>query len=66
MLYAGYLKDKTCILVTHQIQYLTSVDQIVVMDNVSRILRFFFYLIVKLCYIMVESGHLLYKGSCLC
>ncbi|XP_060872288.1 probable multidrug resistance-associated protein lethal(2)03659 isoform X2 [Metopolophium dirhodum] len=28
-----YLKDKTCILVTHQIQYLSDVDQIVLMDN---------------------------------
>ncbi|XP_060872658.1 probable multidrug resistance-associated protein lethal(2)03659 isoform X2 [Metopolophium dirhodum] len=28
-----YLKEKTCILVTHQIQYLTNVDQIVLMEN---------------------------------
>ncbi|XP_026808487.1 probable multidrug resistance-associated protein lethal(2)03659 isoform X2 [Rhopalosiphum maidis] len=28
-----YLKEKTCILITHQIQYLTSVDQIVLMEN---------------------------------
>uniref|UniRef100_A0A2S2PCH1 Putative multidrug resistance-associated protein lethal n=1 Tax=Schizaphis graminum TaxID=13262 RepID=A0A2S2PCH1_SCHGA len=30
-----YLKEKTCILITHQIQYLSSVDQIVLMENVS-------------------------------
>ncbi|VVC32361.1 ABC transporter type 1, transmembrane domain,ABC transporter-like,P-loop containing nucleoside triphosphate [Cinara cedri] len=29
----GYLKEKTCILITHQIQYLTSIDQIVLMEN---------------------------------
>ncbi|CAI6361191.1 unnamed protein product [Macrosiphum euphorbiae] len=29
----NYLKEKTCILVTHQIQYLTNVDQIVLMEN---------------------------------
>ncbi|XP_025200376.1 probable multidrug resistance-associated protein lethal(2)03659, partial [Melanaphis sacchari] len=28
-----YLKEKTCILITHQIQYLSSVDQIVLMEN---------------------------------
>ncbi|XP_022166672.1 probable multidrug resistance-associated protein lethal(2)03659 [Myzus persicae] len=28
-----YLKDKTCILITHQIQYLISVDQIVLIEN---------------------------------
>jgi len=33
-----YLKEKTCILVTHQIQYLTNVDQIVLMENVSIII----------------------------
>uniref|UniRef100_A0A2S2QEN8 Putative multidrug resistance-associated protein lethal n=1 Tax=Sipha flava TaxID=143950 RepID=A0A2S2QEN8_9HEMI len=31
----GYLKGKTCVLVTHQIQYLGSVDQIVLMENAS-------------------------------
>ncbi|KAL5236136.1 hypothetical protein ACI65C_003546 [Semiaphis heraclei] len=29
----NYLKEKTCILVTHQIQYLINVDQIVLMEN---------------------------------
>ncbi|KAF0759728.1 putative multidrug resistance-associated protein lethal(2)03659 isoform X3 [Aphis craccivora] len=29
----GFLKEKTCILVTHQMQCLTGVDQIVVMEN---------------------------------
>ncbi|XP_060850029.1 probable multidrug resistance-associated protein lethal(2)03659 isoform X2 [Rhopalosiphum padi] len=29
----GYLRDKTCILITHQIQYLSSVDQIILMDK---------------------------------
>ncbi|XP_022166667.1 probable multidrug resistance-associated protein lethal(2)03659 isoform X2 [Myzus persicae] len=29
----SYLKEKTCILVTHQIQYLIDVDQIVLMEN---------------------------------
>jgi len=31
----GFLKDKTCILVTHQMQFLADMDQIVVMDNVN-------------------------------
>lgn len=29
----GYLRDKTCILITHQIQYLSSVDQIILMQK---------------------------------
>ncbi|XP_025405942.1 probable multidrug resistance-associated protein lethal(2)03659 isoform X3 [Sipha flava] len=29
----GYLKEKTCILITHQLQYLTKVDQIILMEN---------------------------------
>lgn len=29
-----YLKGKTCILVTHQLQYLTNVDEIVLIENV--------------------------------
>ncbi|CAI6363936.1 unnamed protein product [Macrosiphum euphorbiae] len=28
-----YLKAKTCVLITHQVQYLSDVDQIVLMDN---------------------------------
>ncbi|XP_025202348.1 probable multidrug resistance-associated protein lethal(2)03659 isoform X2 [Melanaphis sacchari] len=28
-----YLKEKTCLLVTHQIQYLTNVDKIILMEN---------------------------------
>lgn len=31
----GFLKEKTCILITHQVQYLTDVDQIVLMENVT-------------------------------
>ncbi|XP_022162516.1 probable multidrug resistance-associated protein lethal(2)03659 [Myzus persicae] len=31
----GYLKEKTCILITHQIQYLSNVDQIVLMENAN-------------------------------
>ncbi|XP_060872281.1 probable multidrug resistance-associated protein lethal(2)03659 isoform X3 [Metopolophium dirhodum] len=31
----GYLKEKTCILVTHQIQYLSNVDQIILMENAN-------------------------------
>lgn len=34
----GYLKEKICFLVTHQIQYLKNVDQIVLFENVSIIL----------------------------
>ncbi|CAH1736130.1 unnamed protein product [Aphis gossypii] len=30
-----YLKKKTCILITHQIQYLSNVDQIVLMENAN-------------------------------
>lgn len=33
--FLGFLKGKTCVLVTHQVQYLTSVDKIVVMENVN-------------------------------
>lgn len=29
-----YLKEKTCILITHQLQYLTNIEQIVLMENV--------------------------------
>ncbi|XP_050545468.1 probable multidrug resistance-associated protein lethal(2)03659 [Daktulosphaira vitifoliae] len=29
----GFLKEKTCILVTHQLQYLTRVDQILLLDD---------------------------------
>lgn len=32
---SDFLKEKTCILVTHQLQYLTDVDQILLMENVS-------------------------------
>ncbi|XP_026820606.1 multidrug resistance-associated protein 4-like isoform X2 [Rhopalosiphum maidis] len=35
----GFLKEKTCILITHQLQYLTSVDKIVVMDNANILLE---------------------------
>eukprot|EP00102_Acyrthosiphon_pisum_P027033 XP_016664243.1 PREDICTED: probable multidrug resistance-associated protein lethal(2)03659 isoform X1 [Acyrthosiphon pisum] len=31
----GYLKEKTCILITHQLQYLPSVDRIVLMENAN-------------------------------
>uniref|UniRef100_A0A2H8TSM5 Putative multidrug resistance-associated protein lethal(2)03659 n=1 Tax=Melanaphis sacchari TaxID=742174 RepID=A0A2H8TSM5_9HEMI len=31
----GYLKEKTCILITHQLQYLTKVDRIVLMENAN-------------------------------
>ncbi|VVC32373.1 Hypothetical protein CINCED_3A009972 [Cinara cedri] len=31
----GYLKEQTCILITHQIQFLSDVDQIVLMENAS-------------------------------
>jgi len=33
--FIGYLRDKTCILITHQIQYLNNVDQIILMDKVN-------------------------------
>ncbi|XP_050545467.1 probable multidrug resistance-associated protein lethal(2)03659 isoform X2 [Daktulosphaira vitifoliae] len=29
----GFLKEKTCVLITHQLQYLNSVDQIILMQN---------------------------------
>ncbi|CAI6361980.1 unnamed protein product [Macrosiphum euphorbiae] len=32
-----FLKEKTCILITHQLQYLTNVDQIVLMENGKKI-----------------------------
>ncbi|XP_026807194.1 probable multidrug resistance-associated protein lethal(2)03659 isoform X3 [Rhopalosiphum maidis] len=32
-----FLKEKTCILITHQLQYLTNVDQIIVMENGKKI-----------------------------
>ncbi|VVC43177.1 P-loop containing nucleoside triphosphate hydrolase [Cinara cedri] len=31
----GYLKEKTCILITHQIQFLANVDHILLMENAS-------------------------------
>lgn len=31
----GFLSEKTCILITHQVQYLNNVDHIVLMENVS-------------------------------
>lgn len=34
-MFPGYLRGKTCILVTHQLQYLTSVSHIVLMQNGS-------------------------------
>lgn len=37
-----FLKEKTCILVTHQTQYLTDVDQIVLMENVCEFKIYFF------------------------
>lgn len=45
----GYLKEKACILVTHQLQYLTKVDQIVLMENVSIIILWFvhFWVMIK-------------------
>lgn len=33
-----FLNGKTCILITHQIQYLSNVDHIVLMESVSAIL----------------------------
>ncbi|XP_050059315.1 probable multidrug resistance-associated protein lethal(2)03659 isoform X2 [Aphis gossypii] len=32
-----YLKEKTCILITHQLQYLTNIEQIVLMENGKKI-----------------------------
>lgn len=34
----GFLKEKTCILVTHQLQYLACVDQIVLMNDVRLVI----------------------------
>jgi len=34
-LITGYLKEKACILITHQVHHLSEVDHIVLMDNVS-------------------------------
>lgn len=31
----GFLKGKTCVLITHQIQYLTNMEKIFIMENVS-------------------------------
>lgn len=36
-----FLKDKTRILVTHQLQYLRKADYIVLLDNVSELINFF-------------------------
>lgn len=33
--FIGFLKEKTCILITHQLQYLTSVEKIVLIENVK-------------------------------
>lgn len=32
-----FLKEKTCILITHQIQYLTNVNQIILINDVNMI-----------------------------
>jgi ATP-binding cassette, subfamily C (CFTR/MRP), member 4 len=32
----GYLRDKICVLVTHQIQYLQDAKRIVVLENVGQ------------------------------
>lgn len=34
----GFLEKKTCILITHQIQYLIDVDQIILMENVYKLI----------------------------
>lgn len=34
-LFVGFLKNKTCILVTHQLQYLSNVDHIILFEQVS-------------------------------
>lgn len=39
----GYLKGKICILITHQLQYLTKIDRIILMDNVR--IDHYYYLI---------------------
>lgn len=31
----GFLKDKACVLVTHQIQYVKDVNKILILNNVS-------------------------------
>lgn len=36
---ADYLREKICVLVTHQIHFLTNVDQIVLMENVRIIIK---------------------------
>lgn len=41
--FIGYLKDKTCILITHQIQHLNGVDQIILMDKVNIVYIVFEY-----------------------
>lgn len=40
---SGYLKKKTVILITHQLQYLDSVDQIVLLENV----RIYLFNVIK-------------------
>lgn len=42
LFFVGFLKEKTCVLITHQLQYLNSVDQIILMQNVSYYSGFFF------------------------
>lgn len=35
VIYIGFLEEKTCVFVTDQLRYLTEVDKIVLMQNVS-------------------------------
>lgn len=45
--FIGFLKDKTCILITHQLQYLTSVEKIVLIENVKVDYNYYYWDIIQ-------------------
>lgn len=45
--FIGFLKEKTCILITHQLQYLTDVEKIVLMENVKVDYNYYYWDIIN-------------------
>lgn len=44
-IFSGYLKKKTVLLITHQLQYLEQVDQLVLIENVSKNFSLVYYIL---------------------
>lgn len=67
--FSGFLKEKTCILITHQLQYLTKVDQIVLLENVGIFINninllssklYNYTLIINICMYALIFSHIIY------